>query len=74
MNNPIKVSLEQKHIDILEFLVNEEVKLTTKAIKDIDEGKSIVVGKEVYREIYSRRLDIYENILVGLQTREYWLK
>ena len=74
MNSSIKVSLEQKHIDILEFLVNKEVKSTTKAIKDIDEGKSTVIGKEVYRELYSRRLEIYENILVGIQTREYWLK
>ena len=70
----IKVSLEQKHIDVLEFLVNKEIKETIKLIKEIDEGKSTVIGKESYREIYSRQLETYQSISVGLQTREYWLK
>ena len=74
MNNPIKLSLEQKQIDILEFLVNENLKSTTKAIKDIDEGNSTVIGPKIYREIYSKRVETYESILVGLQTREYRLK
>ena len=70
----IKVNLEQKHLDILEFLVNKEIKETIKLIKEIDEGKSTVIGKENFKEIYSRRLETYQSISVGLQTREYWLK
>jgi len=70
----IKVSLEQRHLDILESIVNRAVKETIKLIKEIDEGKSTVIGKESFREIYNRRLEAYEEVLIGLQTREYWLK
>ena len=72
MNNPdIKVNLEQIHIDILEFLVNKEIQSAIKLIKDIDEGKSTVIGKEVYREIYSGHLETYQATLTELQQREY---
>jgi len=67
----IKVKLEQKHIDMLEFLVNKEIQFYIKEIKKINEGKSTVIGKESYREIYSRHLENYKVILTAIQQGEY---
>lgn len=67
----IKINLEQKHLSMLEFLVNEEIQSTIKSIKEIDEDKSTVIGKKIYREIYSGHLQNYRIILTELQQGKY---